>query len=222
MVEVIALAGEKRDSAGKGAARALRRDGRVPAIIYGGKQGELNISLNARELVREYSKGNFTSHIVDLTVGKDTVRVLPREVQLDPVTDVPTHVDFQRLVKGEEIHVKVKVRFIKADLSPGIKRGGILNIVRRYVEFICDVDHIPKFITVDLEGKRIGESIHISHIELPKGVRPAIGDRDFTIATIAGRSAKDDAEESVIVSPSDVPAAHGGTPAAAPAAASKA
>ena len=195
MVEAIALAAEKRENAGTGPARALRRQGKVPAVIYGGKQEELFIAVGLKELVKEFSKGNFTSHIVDLTVGKETIRVLPREVQLDPVSDTPIHADFVRLVKGEEISVKVKVKFINADKSPGLKRGGVLNIVRRYVEFICDVDHIPTSITVDLEGRKIGESIHISHIDLPKGARPAIKDRNFTLATIAGRSSKSDDEE---------------------------
>lgn len=212
--QAIALSAEPRGTSGKGAARALRREGKVPAIVYGGKKGEQSISLDAKEFVLVYSKGNFTSKPVDLTVGKDTIRVLPRDVQIDPVSDFPIHVDFMRITKDSQVSVNVKVRFINADKSPGIKRGGVLNIVRRYVEFICDTDHIPETITVDLAGTKIGQSIHISHIELPKGARPAITDRDFTVATVAGRGSKDEEETATAATA----AAATATAAAAPAA----
>lgn len=196
MSQVVALAGEKRINSGTGAARALRREGKIPAIIYGGKKEELPITVGLKELAREYGRGNFTSKIVDLEIGKEKVRVLPREVQLHPVTDVPMHADFLRLEKGDTVSVKVRVRFINEDQCTGIKRGGVLNIVRRYVDYICDADHIPEYITVDLAGRHIAESIHISQIvEKPKNAAPAIQDRDFTIATIAGRGGKDDEGE---------------------------
>lgn len=210
--QVIALKAGTREKAGKGDARALRREGNIPAIIYGGKKGEQSIFINAKDFVREYGKGNFTSKLVDITVGKDTIRVLPRDVQVDPVSDFPLHADFMRLEKDSQVLVKVKVRFINADKSPGIKRGGVLNIVRRYVDFICDVEHIPETITVDLAGASIGQSIHISHIELPKGARPAITDRDFTVATIAGRGGKD--EEETAAASAAAPAAAAKAPAA--------
>lgn len=193
--QVIALGAEAREKSGTGDARALRRGGKIPAIVYGGKTGEQAVAISFKDFAREYGKGNFTSKVVDLQVGKDTIRVLPRDVQIDPVTDFPIHADFMRLEKGSEVSVNVKVRFINSDKSPGIKRGGVLNVVRRYIEFICDVDHIPETITVDLDGTKIGQSIHISHIDLPKNARPAISDRNFTIATIAGRGGKDDEEE---------------------------
>lgn len=218
--QVIALSAEARGNTGTGDARALRREGKVPAIVYGGKQKELSIAINAKELIREYHKGNFTSKPVNLTVGSETIRVLPRDIQIDPVTDFPIHADFMRVVKGEEVLVKVKVRFINTDKSPGIKRGGVLNIVRRYVDFICDTDHIPETITVDLEGTKIGQSIHISHVELPKNARPAITDRDFTIATVAGRTSKDEDETAASSAAAAPGAAAAATPgaAAAPAA----
>lgn len=216
--QVIALSAETREKSGTGDARALRREGKIPAIVYGGKKGEQSITINAKEFVLAYGKGNFTSKLVDLTVGKEVIRVLPRAVQVDPVSDFPLHADFMRLAKDSEVSVKVKVRFINTDKSPGIKRGGVLNIVRRYVDFICDVDHIPETITVDLAGATIGQSIHISHVELPKGARPAISDRDFTIATIAGRSSKDEEETAAAATPAAgaaAPAAGAAAPAAA-------
>lgn len=209
--QVVALSAELKEKAGTGAARAVRRENRLPGIVYGGKAAQVLISLDDREFNAIYRKGHFTSKIVELTIGKEKLRVLPRDVQLDPVSDAPLHVDFQRLTKGEAVRVNVAVRFANADKSPGIKRGGILNIVRRDIEMFCDPDHIPTHITIDLNGRRIGESIHVSQIELPKGAKPVIADRDFTIATIAGRGGKDDDAEAA------TPAA-AAAPAAAPAA----
>ena len=139
MSEVIAITAETRADTGKGVARTLRREGKIPAIIYGGKQAEVRVSTNLYDFMREYSKGHLTAKLVDLTVDGKTERVITRDVQVDPVTDKPLHADFMRLVKGSKVRVFVPVKFINAEKSPGLKRGGVLNAVRRDIEFFCRV-----------------------------------------------------------------------------------
>ncbi|NDF12365.1 MAG: 50S ribosomal protein L25/general stress protein Ctc [Proteobacteria bacterium] len=182
---------EIRNDAGKGAARAARREGKVPAIIYGAGEKQVMLTLNARELGKELAKPGFRARAIELKAGKETFLALPREVQYHPVTDAPEHVDFLRLKKGEAVHVFVKVNFINADKAPGIRRGGVLNIVRHDVELICLPEAIPTSITVDLTGLEIGRSVHASSVKLPKDVKYAISTRDFTIATVAGRMAEE-------------------------------
>ena len=189
MSEIIALSAQKREGTGKGVARTLRREGNIPAIIYGGKEPEVCIATNLRDLTREYEKGHFTSKLIDLSVDGKVIRVIAKSLQIDPVSDKPLHADFLRLVKGAKVRVFVPVRFLNADKSPGLKRGGVLNAVRRDIEFLCEPDAIPHQIAVDLNDLQIGDSVHISHIKLPEGVVPTITDRDFTIATIVGRAA---------------------------------
>jgi large subunit ribosomal protein L25 len=185
MVEMITFAAEARDGGGKGPARALRRQGRVPAVIYGESKDQEMVSLEARALRRQLGNPRFFSTLCVLEVGGATVRVLPSDVQLHPVTDHPLHADFVRVSAGTTVEVEVRVVFVNEDLSPGLKRGGVLNIVRREVELVCPADAIPAEITIDLQTFDIGDSVHISHIALPEGVRPTITDRDFTIATIS-------------------------------------
>ena len=185
MAEMTILAAEVRDGVGKGAARALRRAGRVPAVIYGETKPQQMVSLAARALRRELANPHFHNMLYGLEVNGETVRVLPRDVQLHPVTDEPIHADFVRVSAGAMITVEVPVIFLNEDISPGLKRGGVLNIVRRELELICPVDAIPGEIPVDLQSFDIGDSVHFSHIALPEGVRPTITDRDFTIATVA-------------------------------------
>jgi large subunit ribosomal protein L25 len=192
------IGAELRDNTGKGVARSLRRDGRMPAIIYGGGKKEVKISLNVKDLTTEYSRGHFTSKIYVLDAGKEKFRVLPMDVQLHPVTDVPEHADFLHVEPGSEIRVNVKVVFRNADKSPGIKRGGVLNVIRHDVELLCREDRIPTKLEADLSGLQIGDSLHISNITLPEGARPTITNRDFTIATIVGRM-KDEAEEATLL-----------------------
>ena len=189
MTEVVNLAAEARNRAGKGAARATRREGRVPAVIYGDKKEPLLISLEPRALVRELHRPGFFAKLVDVTIGGDTHRTLPRDVQLHPVTDMPLHVDFMRVGANTRITVEIPVRFVDQERSPGLKRGGLLNIVRHEIEMVCSADNIPDHIDVSLEGREIGDSIHISAVKLPEGARPTITDRDFTIATLAAPSA---------------------------------
>ena len=190
------LKAEAREQVGKGSARAVRRNGKVPAVIYGDKQPPLAIALNYKDIFYKIHGGGFLTTIATIDVDGKKIQVLPKDFQLDPVKDFPVHVDFLRIGKDTEVNVDVPVHFINEDKSPGIKRGGVLNIVRHEVEFHCPANAIPEFITVDLTGADIGDSIHISAVTLPAGVKPVISDRDFTIATIAGSSAmKPEAEE---------------------------
>ena len=195
MAEMVTLTAEERQGAGKGAARALRRAGRVPAVIYGEAKPQQMVSLEARALRREAAKARFFSTLYAVQVNGEAVRVLPREVQQHPVTDEPLHVDFVRAVQGTTIAVTVPVVFANEDICRGIKRGGVLNVVRREVELICPADAIPREITVDLKDADIHDSLHISKVSLPEGVRPAITDRDFTIATISPPTVIAEAEE---------------------------
>ena len=189
MPEMISLSAEPRPQAGKGAARATRRAGRVPAIVYGGGDEPTPISLEPRELSRCLARPGFFNHLVEISVDGTTHRTLPREVQYHPVTDAPLHVDFQRVDAGAQVHVTVPVVFIDQERSPGLRRGGILNVVRHGVEMLCSVDSIPERLVVSLAGVDIGDSIHIGAVEMPEGARPVIHERDFTIASIAASSA---------------------------------
>jgi large subunit ribosomal protein L25 len=194
MTEIVTLEAELRDRAGKGAARATRRDGRVPAVIYGDKQEPIMISLDPKVLGREMHRGGFFGRLVDVKLDGKTHRTLPRDVQLHPVTDVPLHVDFVRVNATTKIHVAVAVAFENHEQSPGLKKGGVLNVVRHEIELICAANNIPDRLHIDLTGHEIGDSIHISALKLPEGVAPAIADRDFTIATIAAPTVAQDAE----------------------------
>ena len=189
MPEMISLSAESRPRAGKGAARATRRAGRVPAIVYGGGDEPALISLEPRELSRCLARPGFFNHLVEISVDGATHRTLPREVQYHPVTDAPLHVDFQRVGAGAQVHVTVPVVFVDQERSPGLRRGGILNVVRHGVEMLCSVDNIPERLVVSLAGVDIGDSIHIGAVEMPEGARPVIQERDFTIASIAASSA---------------------------------
>ena len=208
--ETYELKAEAREQVGKGSARAVRRDGKVPAVIYGDKQPPLAIALNYKDLFYKIHGGGFLTTIATIDVDGKKIQVLPKDFQLDPVKDFPVHVDFLRIGKDTEVNVDVPVHFINEDKSPGIKRGGVLNIVRHEVEFHCPANAIPEFITVDLAGTDIGDSIHISAVSLPAGVKPVISDRDFTIATIAGSAAmKPETEEATTeaAAPEAAPAA---------------
>lgn len=199
MSAVVGVIGaELRDGIGKGVARSLRRDGRIPAIIYGGGKKEVKISVNLKELTTEYNRGHFTSKIYVLDAGKEKFRVLPQNVQSHPVTDALEHADFIHVEPGSEIRVKVKVIFRNSEKSPGIKRGGVLNVIRHDIELLCREDKIPTKIELDLSGLQIGDSLHISNVTLPEGARPTITTRDFTIATIVGRM-KDETEEAALL-----------------------
>ena len=215
MPEIVNLAAEPRARAGKGAARATRRDGRIPAIIYGDRKDQVLISLEPRELGRALAKPGFFVTLVDIQVDGSAHRTLPRDVQYHPVTDAPIHVDFMRVGAGAQVHVTVPVAFINQDRSPGLRRGGILNVVRHGIELICSVEAIPERLVVDLSGLDLGDSIHIGGVQLPEGTRPAVHERDFTIASIATPSAVREeaaaaAAAAAVAGPSEAEAASSG------------
>jgi large subunit ribosomal protein L25 len=157
----------------------------VPAVIYGGKQPPLSINLNDRDVYFKIHGGGFFTTVATIDVGGEKVRAIPRDYQLDPVSDKPVHVDFMRVVAGSKLKIEVPVQFINEGTAPGIKRGGVLNVVRHTVALICPADAIPERIVADVGDMDINDSLHISKIPLPEGVRPTITDRDFTVATIA-------------------------------------
>lgn len=218
MSEIIEIKATARPRAGKGAARQARREGNVPAVIYGDGQPAEIIAINGNDLWKQFIKGHFTSSVFDIAVGSNKIRVIPRDVQVDPVKDHPIHVDFLRIGKDGIIRVFVPIRFANHALSPGLKRGGVLNIVRHEIEVFCPYDKIPAFFEINLEGLEIGRSIHISTVAMPEGVSPVISNRDFTVATIAGAK-KDDDEASAAAAAEGAAPAAGDAKAAAPAAA---
>ncbi|HEY6632547.1 MAG TPA: 50S ribosomal protein L25/general stress protein Ctc [Rhizobiaceae bacterium] len=202
------LKAEAREQVGKGSARAVRRNGQIPAVIYGDKQPPLAIAVSWKDIYYKIHGGGFLTTVATIDVGGKKIQVLPKDFHLDPVSDSPIHVDFLRVGRNTEVNVNVPVHFINEEKSPGLKRGGVLNIVRHEVEFHCPANAIPEFITVDLDGTNIGDSIHISSVKLPAGVKPVIADRDFTIATVAGSSAM---KPEVAESAEAAPAAEGET-----------
>ncbi|RYD40479.1 MAG: 50S ribosomal protein L25/general stress protein Ctc [Sphingomonadales bacterium] len=189
MSDQLVLSAETRDRGGKGASRELRRNGRVPAVVYGGKEEPLMIHVEEKLLMKQLMTGHFMNSVVMIDVGGKQVRTLPKDVAFHPVKDRPIHADFLRISKDSKVQVAVPVVFINEEASPGLKRGGVLNIVRHELELICDADKMPDDIQIDVTGFDVGDSIHISAVTLPKGSESAITDRDFTIATIVAPSA---------------------------------
>ncbi|MEN3974631.1 50S ribosomal protein L25/general stress protein Ctc [Emcibacter sp. SYSU 3D8] len=188
MSEIGTLVAQPRDRVGKGSSRAARRAGLVPAVIYGLGKPPVSITLPFNIVNNEMKKGRLAGHLFNLDVDGTVERVIPRDIQVDVVMDFPIHIDFLRLAKDAKVEVEVPVHFRNEEASPGLKRGGVLNIVRHDVALICPAEHIPESIDVDLTGLDIGDAVHITNIKLPEGVTPAITDRDFTIATIAAPS----------------------------------
>ena len=174
-----------RNTKTRGEVKALRKSGNVPGIIYGGENENEKISLSKKEVKNLINKENFLSNVISIKLDEKEQKVLPREITFDIISDEPTHIDFLRIVKGSKIILEMPVKFINNELSPGLKRGGVLNIVRRKVELKCPSENIPTELVVDLEGLDIGTSIKISSINLPDNVAPTIQGRDFVIATVA-------------------------------------
>jgi len=206
MSDMLTLSAETRERAGKGASRAVRREGRVPAVIYGNKQEPLSIHLEEKALVKMLSSGHFMNSVVMIEAGGQTTRTLPKDVQFHPVSDRPIHVDFLRISEHAQVHVNVPVHFTDEEASPGIKRGGVLNIVVHDLELICDAAHIPEEISISLSGLEVGDTIHISNITLPKGAKAAAGD-DLTLATIVAPSALKSTEDAAEDAAADAAAA---------------
>lgn len=234
MAAVESVSAEARDRAGKGAARESRRNGRVPAVIYGDKKEPTLISLDPKEIDRLIHKKTFYATLLDVDLKGTKHRVLPRDVQFDPVTDRTLHVDFQRIGKDTKVHVNVPVVVRNEAASPGIKRGGVLNIVRHEIEFICSPDAIPQSVEVDLTGLEIGGSIHINAVKLPENAELAVRERDFTVVSIgaptglkaeqqeaAEKAAAAAAAPTAAAPAAGAPAAGGAAPAAGAAGAAK-
>ena len=189
MSDQLTLAAETRDRVGKGASRALRRDGRVPAVIYGNNEDPMPIHVGEKELTKLLMTGHFMNSVIMVDVGGKATRTLPKDVTFDVVTDRPVHVDFLRISEHAKVHVNVPVHFTDEEKAPGIKRGGVLNVVRHELELVVDAASIPDEIAISLAGLEIGDSDHISHVKLPQGAASSIEDRDFTIATVVAPSA---------------------------------
>jgi large subunit ribosomal protein L25 len=215
MVETNTLRAEARERAGKGAARSSRRAGRVPGVIYGDRQAPVLVTVDPRELTRVLHQPGFFAKLLTVDLDGQPHRTLPRDVQLDPVTDQPLHVDFMRIGAGAKLTVAIPVQFVNQEKAPGLRRGGILNVVRHEIDMVCDADHIPEHIVVDLDGLDIGDSVHVGAVALPQGAKPVI-ERNFTIASIAAPTAVRDEQAAAAASAATgAPAAEAAAPAAA-------
>lgn len=225
MTEVVKFAAEARENVGTSAARALRREGKIPAVIYGGNEKEVLVSLPIKEFSQEYTKGSFKTKLVELNINGKTITVLPKVVELHPVTDAPEHADFLRIGKDTTVRLFITVKVINEDKSIGIKKGGIVNMVHRSIEFACHPAKIPHHIEVDVGSLDIGQNVHINDVKLPEGCQP-VDKSNFTVISIAGRAAEDEtakaatAEATAATPAAATPAAAKGAPAK-PAAAAK-
>ena len=202
----IVLNVEQRERTGTGGARATRKAGLIPGVLYGGERGAVPIEINAKDVEMALRSGKFISHMVELDHKGERQPVIPRAIQLHPVSDLPIHVDLYRVEENSVITIDVVVHFKNHEASPGLKRGGALNIVRHTIKLKVKANAIPEEIVVDLTGKDIGDSIHISSITLPAGARPVISDRDFTIATITGRKVEKEETPAAEAAPAAAPA----------------
>ncbi len=205
MSEQLTLPAVARERAGKGASRALRREGRVPAVVYGDRKEPISVHVEEKLLVKMLNTGLFMNSVVMVEVDGKANRTLPKDVQFHPVTSRPVHVDFLRIGAHSKVNVNIPVHFENEEASPGLKRGGVLNIVQHEIELICDAAEIPDAIHVDLTGLEIGDAVHISNVKLPSGAKPAIEDRDFTVATLVAPSAMKQVDEGTEAPEGEVP-----------------
>ena len=219
MTEAVKFEALKRETLGTGSARASRRDSRIPAVIYGNGIAPVHVTLPRKEFSLAANKSGFKATVVTIVVDGKEIKALPREMQFHPLTDAITHVDLQNLNENAEMRVFIPVKFINKEKSPGIKRGGILNVVRREIEFLCAHNNIPKEIVFDLEGSEIAQSIHINDTKLPEGITPVIK-RNFTVMTLLGKGGKAAAADEAADAPAAaaVPSAADAKAAAKPAA----
>ena len=208
MSDQLTLPAEARDRAGKGASRALRREGRVPAVVYGEKKEPLSIHVEEKLLSKMLSTGHFMNSVVMIDFEGKPNRTLPKAIDFHPVTSRPIHADFLRIGEHTKVHVAIPMRFDNEEQSPGLKKGGVLNVVVHELEIVCDAASIPNEIHIPLDGLEIGDSIHIGQVKLPDGVVPANTDEDFTVATIVAPSAMK-AEEEETAPAGDVPTVEG-------------
>ena len=210
----IVLNVEKRERTGTGGARATRKADLIPGVLYGGPRGSIPIEIKAKDVEMAIRSGKFLSHMVELNHQGEKQPVIPRAIQFHPVTDKPIHVDLYRVEENAVIAIDVVVHFKNHDASQGLKRGGVLNVVRHTIKLKCQANKIPEEVIVDLTGLDIGDSVHISSIKLPEGTRPVIRDRDFTVATIAGRKAEEETTTTAAAAPAEGEAAAEGGAAA--------
>jgi large subunit ribosomal protein L25 len=215
MSKSIQIKAEQKTNTGKGVARAIRREGKVPAIIYGGKNNPLMVSLSTNEFLKEFKKGNIQAKLFEIELDGKIITAIPREIQLDPVKDIPIHADFQEVSKDTLVKVAIHVKIINDDKSPGIKRGGALNVVARTVLVYCHPTNIPDHIVVDVGTLEIGQNLHINDISLPTGLTP-VDSTNFPIVSVSGRSAEvEETTAAAATTPEGTPAAPGtSTPAA--------
>src|SRR3954469_9872360 len=209
MSDQLTLPAEARDRAGKGASRSLRRDGRVPAVVYGEKKEPLSVHVEEKLLSKMLSTGHFMNSVVMIDFNGKPHRTLPKAVDFHPVSSRPIHVDFLRIGEHTKVHVAIPMRFDNEEASPGLKRGGVLNVVVHELEIVCDAANIPAEIHIPLDGLEIGDSIHIGAVKLPNGVTPANTEDDFTVATIVAPSAMKSEEEEAAPA-GEVPVTEGG------------
>ncbi|RYZ14174.1 MAG: 50S ribosomal protein L25/general stress protein Ctc [Alphaproteobacteria bacterium] len=218
----IVLNVDVREGIGRGGARETRRQGRVPAVLYGGEKAPVAISIDKKTIIQALKSGKFISHTVTLEHKGERQLVFAQDIQFHPVSDEPTHLDLYRVEPGQIIRVAVPVHVTGQGVSPGIKRGGAMNIVRHEVWLYAPADAIPEHLEADVSNLEIGDSLKISAIQLPEGTRPTIEGRDFTVIAIAGRKAKDDVAEDKPAAEAAAAAPAAGAKAAAPAAGAKA
>jgi large subunit ribosomal protein L25 len=217
MAQVQELKVEARTGTGKGPAYQARQKGLIPAVVYGGKAEPENVNIDGHALFLKISAGHFLTTLLTLDIAGRKTRVIPRDVQIDPVTDFPVHVDFMRLGEGATIRLAIPVRFKGQETSPGLKKGGVLNIVRHEIGLICPAETIPNTVDVDVSGLDINESIHIASLNLPEGVKPVIRDRNFTICSVVAPTSVRE-ELRAAATAAEAPAAEAAAPAAAAAA----
>lgn len=196
MAQANALQAEERQGTGTGIARALRREGKIPGIVYGGKDTPLPISIDLKNVNIELQKPGFFSRVYTMDMGKSKIQVIARDIQFHPVTDIALHVDFQRVDKDSKINVSIPVEYINEDKAPGIKLGGILNVIIHNLEVVCLANSIPEKLTIDLTGMNINQSVHLDSVQLPNGVRAAHASRDCTLVTIVPPETQEGAEAS--------------------------
>ena len=206
MADIIELKAEARELGGKGAARRIRLENKVPGVIYGNKEAPEVISIDRKTVVKYMETGSFLATVFIVDVEGKKTRIIPRDLQVDPVRDYPIHFDFLRLSKDAHINVTVSMNFINEDLSPGLKSGGTLNVVRHEMEVTCPADAIPDSIEASLEGLTVGDSLHFSDITLPPKVKSTITDRDFTLVTIMGAPAEEEPETEEVIEGEDADA----------------
>jgi large subunit ribosomal protein L25 len=214
MAQVQELKVEARTGTGKGPAYQARQKGLIPAVVYGGKAEPENVNIDGHALFLKISAGHFLTTLLTLDIAGRKTRVIPRDVQIDPVTDFPVHVDFMRLGEGATIRLAIPVRFKGQETSPGLKKGGVLNIVRHEIGLICPAETIPNTVDVDVSGLDINESIHIASLNLPEGVKPVIRDRNFTICSVVAPTSVRE-ELRAAATAAEAPAAEAAAPAAA-------